>query len=123
MSDSRWAAVRRYRRVTMRVPVRVRCLADGSTLSVEATTLGAGGLFVPTPNPLPPGTQLTVRFNLPGDDGDHSLHAEVVWANAATTPGVSAAGRGMGVAFRDAGAIARLAKALGQIESSETSAE
>ena len=114
--------MRRYRRVTVRVPVRLRCLADGSALTAEATTLGAGGLFVPTPDPLPPGTQLTVRFKLPGSEEDHSLHAEVVWANAATTPGVSSAGRGMGVAFRDAGAIARLAKALGRLES-EASAD
>jgi Tfp pilus assembly protein PilZ len=119
MSDSRWAAVRRYRRLTVQVPVRLQRLDDGTARTGEATTLGAGGLFVPTPDPLPPGTRLGVRFRLPGSDEEHALRAEVVWANAASTPGVSAAGRGMGLAFRDPAGIARLAAALGRLAPEE----
>jgi uncharacterized protein (TIGR02266 family) len=115
MSATRGRGERRYRRLTLQVPVTLRCLAESTTLSTFATTLGAGGLFVPGDRPLPPGTRLWVRFRLPGSDEEHALRAEVVWTNDATSPGVSAAGRGMGVAFRDPSGIARLAEALAEL--------
>ena len=111
MAPTSWPQRRRHRRLTLRVPVWLRCEPDGPSLATHATTLGAGGLFVATDRPFAPGTQLRVRLRLPGDTGAHELRAEVVWVDA----GTAAAGRGMGLAFRDPEAMARLAGALARL--------
>jgi Tfp pilus assembly protein PilZ len=106
---------RRHRRLTLRVPVVLRRVDDGTALDTHATTLGAGGLFVPTERPLARGTALLVRLRLPGSREEHVLRAEVAWASAPTTPGVAATGHGMGIAFRDPAGIAQLAEALARL--------
>ena len=103
---------RRYRRLTVRIDVSYLALREGRVASALATTLGAGGLFIRTDDPLAPGEALRVRFRLPGAAREHELEARVVWANHAHTPGVPDSGRGMGVAFRDPRAQARLASDL-----------
>ena len=103
---------RRYRRLTVRIDVSFLCEEDGSVHSAVATTLGAGGLFIPSETPLPAGTPLRVRLRLPGTEVDHELSGRVVWANDRNTPGVPASGRGMGIAFKDRPGIVRLARAL-----------
>lgn len=107
-------ATRRHRRLTLRVPVVLRRGDDGTALDTHATTLGAGGLFVPTESPFARGTPLLVRLRLPGGE-EHALRAEVAWASGADTPGVASCGHGMGVAFRDPAGIARLAAALARL--------
>jgi len=113
---------RRYRRLTLRLDVSYLAEESGEVASAVATTLGAGGLFIPTEQPLRPGEPLRVRFRLPGGGPDFELAARVVWANHASTPGVPPSGRGMGIAFRDPAAQRRLVAALGDAAArSETS--
>jgi hypothetical protein len=72
-----------------------------------ATTLGAGGLFVPTSDPLPLHAPLVVRFHLPGDDAELCFDAHVAWTRAAASGSA-----GMGIAFDDADARTELAQQL-----------
>lgn len=102
---------RRYRRLTVRLQVTWQVEADGEVGSALATTLGAGGLFVPTEEPLPRHTSIRVRFTLPDVGTSHELPAEVVWVNDASLE-VPLSGRGMGIAFRDRNAQSRLAREL-----------
>jgi len=103
---------RRYRRLTLRLDVSYLAEESGAVASAVATTLGAGGLFIPTEHPLHPGEAVRVRFRLPWGGPAFELAARVVWANHASTPGVPPSGRGMGIAFRDPAAQRRLAAAL-----------
>lgn len=62
------------------------------------TNLSRGGLFVPSSEPLPPGTRLSLSLTVPGDDEPIELHAEVRWVrqfDALEGPA------GMGLAFED----------------------
>ena len=100
---------RRFRRLTLRVlvdyagPEGLRC--------DYATTLGAGGLFIESDDPLPAGSLLKVRFRLPGCQRLHEIEGRVVWAHGAgPDPGGKAPG--MGIAFLDAQATAELARSL-----------
>lgn len=99
---------RRYRRVTTRVRVEF-CDANGPRQET-ATTLGAGGLFVSTEDPLPRGTPLKVRFRIFEGGHLHDIEARVVWAKRSSDPGAYAPG--MGVEFRNPQAAARLALEL-----------
>jgi len=60
------------------------------------TNLSRGGLFVPSHEPLPPGTKLSLTLAVPGDSRPIELQAEVRWVrqfDAAEGPA------GMGLAF------------------------
>jgi len=60
------------------------------------TNLSRGGLFVPSPDPLAPGTKLSMTLSIPGDTRSIDLQAEVRWVrqfDAAEGPA------GMGLAF------------------------
>lgn len=107
---------RRYRRLTVQLQVTWQVEADGEVSSALATTLGAGGLFVPTNQPLPRRTPMRVRFTLPDVESHHELSAEVVWVNDASVE-VPQSGRGMGIAFRDRNAQSRLARELERLPS------
>jgi uncharacterized protein (TIGR02266 family) len=99
---------RRYRRLT------VRLLVDFSTSSgvrcEYATTLGAGGLFVESEQPLPQGSLIKVRFRLPGREQLHEIEGRVAWSQPAGADARRAPG--MGVEFTDAVAISALAREL-----------
>lgn len=99
---------RRYRRVTTRVRVEF-CDAQGLRQET-ATTLGAGGLFVSTEDPLPRGTPLKVRFRLFEGGQLHDLEARVVWSKRCSDPGAYAPG--MGLEFRNPEAASRIALEL-----------
>jgi Tfp pilus assembly protein PilZ len=105
---------RRFRRRTVRVlvdyaaPDGVRC--------EYATTLGAGGLFIESDEPLPPGSIFKVRFRLPSSGRIHEVESRVVWSHVATAPGASAQAPGMGIVFTNASATAELARALDEGE-------
>jgi Tfp pilus assembly protein PilZ len=76
-----------------------------------ATTLGAGGLFIESEDPLPPGSILKVRFRLPSSGGVHEIESRVAWAHAAGgQPGPRAPG--MGIVFTNAAATAELGREL-----------
>jgi uncharacterized protein (TIGR02266 family) len=102
------SAARRYRRVTARVRVRFSD-AEGEREEI-ATTLGAGGLFVSTDEPLPRGTQIKVHFSLFEGGRNHEIEARVVWAKGPSDPGEYAPG--MGLEFKNPEAVARLAREL-----------
>ena len=97
---------RRYPRLTLRVQVAID--SPGRTrFEGTATTLGAGGLFVPTAEPLPLHAPVLVRFHLPGDDAEMCWNAHVAWTRAAASGSA-----GMGIAFDDADARTELAARL-----------
>jgi uncharacterized protein (TIGR02266 family) len=103
---------RRFRRRTVRVLVEYR--SDAGLCCETATTLGAGGLFIETDEPLPVDTLLKLTFELPGSDVRHEIEGNVAWYHRPTkeTPG----SQGMGVSFQDKQAIARLARALKDLD-------
>lgn len=102
---------RRFRRRLVRVLVDF--VADGAPRCEYATTLGAGGLFIETGEPLRLGSPLRVRFRIPGGATLHAIEGRVTWQHGA---GGGSAGderpAGMGVEFTDAAAAARLAREL-----------
>ena len=64
-----------------------------------AENLSAGGMFIATRKPLPPGTIITVEFILPDTSVKIKTKAEVVWARKSTlSPSQK---RGMGIRFND----------------------
>ena len=109
MEDPASRPVRRHRRRTVRVEVDL--FTSVGPRRAVATTLGAGGLFVATDAPLPPGARLQVAFRLPEDGVCRRIDARVVWALA---PADAGEGRspGMGLAFTDPAQVASLAHAL-----------
>jgi len=101
-------AHRRYRRLTVRLLVDF--VTSGGVRCDYATTLGAGGLFVESEEPLPPGSLLKVRFRLPGREHLHEIQGRVAWSQPAGADARRAPG--MGVEFTDAVAVSRLAREL-----------
>ena len=104
MAD-RFRTRRRHRRLTLRVAVTYATPAG--THAAEATTLGAGGLFIATAAPLPKGTPLVVTFTLPGSARRHRIPGRVVWSQRD-----GRGGAGMGIAFRDPASCSALAAEL-----------
>ena len=99
---------RRFRRETLRVEVKYAW--NGGMRHEYATTLGAGGLFIETDEPLPEGSPLVLAFQLPGSEIHHEIAGVVVWAHE---PAVAARGScGMGIAFKNRAATAELAREL-----------
>ena len=102
---------RRFRRRLVRVLVDFQ--ADGAPRCEYATTLGAGGLFIETEQPLALDTLLRVRFRLPGSSLLHTIESRVNWQHRLED---ARAGElrpsGMGIAFTDAAAAAQLAHEL-----------
>jgi uncharacterized protein (TIGR02266 family) len=99
------------------VRVLVDFHAEGAPRCEYATTLGAGGLFIETDEPLPPGATLRLRFRLPGGSVLHAIDARVTWRHRQTEARAGdARPSGMGVAFTDAAAAAQLAHELEALE-------
>ena len=108
MSRVRPKGRRRYRRRTVRVAVVYE--SELGSARATATTLGAGGMFIATEEPLPPRTKLEVEFCLPEQhDILYRIPARVVWSNA---PPQESGALGMGISFEDAPACASLAAEL-----------
>ena len=103
---------RRFRRRTVRIDVEY--ISEAGAHTETATTLGAGGLFIETEEPLPQGAPLKLAFTLPGSETRHELSGVVAWAHE---PAVAARGScGMGIAFKDRTASAELARELTGLE-------
>jgi uncharacterized protein (TIGR02266 family) len=77
-----------------------------------ATTLGAGGLFVESDDPLPAGTRIRARFRLPGGAEVHEIEGRVAWRIDPGDAKEGAHAPGMGVEFNDPVATSRLAREL-----------
>jgi Tfp pilus assembly protein PilZ len=100
--------IRRHRRRTVRVEIELA--GPFGARRALATTLGAGGLFVETDQPLDAGATLEVAFQLVGDTCPRRIAARVVWTLPPEEAGPHRAG--MGLAFTDPAAVAALAHAL-----------
>jgi type IV pilus assembly protein PilZ len=92
------------------VRVLVDFIAEGGVRCEYATTLGAGGMFVETEEPIPLEAALKARFRLPGSDVVHEIEGRVAWTQGAGDGGRRAPG--MGVEFTDSVAVAALAREL-----------
>jgi uncharacterized protein (TIGR02266 family) len=101
---------RRFRRSTVRI--RVDYQTSTGRRSDTATTLGIGGLFIATRDPLPVGSIVRLRFRLAGGP-HHEIDGRVVWCHASHEPARRTCG--MGVEFAPEGATARLARELGML--------
>ena len=71
------------RRIYERVDVEwsVDCATEQTFLYASITNISEMGIFVATHEPLEVGTQLTLRFALPGEDGPFTLQGQVQWVN------------------------------------------
>jgi len=112
MSEELHRPRRRFRRRAVRVLVEY--LSNTGLCRDFATTLGAGGMFIETDEPLPPGTRLKLRFRLPASDVAHEIEGFIAWARR-PAHGVTGSA-GMGIEFADRAACAELALALERIE-------
>jgi Tfp pilus assembly protein PilZ len=83
--------------------------------SDTATTLGIGGLFISTRDPLPVGTIVRLRFRLAGGP-HHEIEGHVVWRHVADEPSARLT-CGMGVEFARDASTSRLARELGELDS------
>lgn len=69
------------RRSSRRVPLiaEVEYSSDSPAVSRRLTDLSVDGLFIDTMTPLPPGTLISIRFNLPDEPLPVVVLGEVVW--------------------------------------------
>ncbi|MDJ0786553.1 MAG: PilZ domain-containing protein, partial [Myxococcota bacterium] len=86
-------ARRRFPRITTRVLVDY--VADGRLRRDYATTLGAGGLFVATNEPLRSGETTRVRFRVPKTERLVEVDARVVWSHGEQDAGSGSTGMGL----------------------------
>lgn len=104
--------LRRFRRKTVRVLVDYLC--DEGVRCDYATTLGAGGLFLETESPLSPGSQVKLRFRLPGSEMLHEMVGRVCWTH--DTSGGLARATGIGIQFTSGAAASKLARELEDLD-------
>jgi uncharacterized protein (TIGR02266 family) len=90
------------RRSSERIEVTwsVDCETEDTFLYASITNISAMGIFVRTNDPLPVGTQLTLRFAPPRSGDVFVLRGAVQWINLAT-PVRPTPNPGMGVCFID----------------------
>jgi Tfp pilus assembly protein PilZ len=105
---------RRYRRQTLRVLVDY--LTEAGICCDYATTLGAGGMFLETDEPLTVGMTIKARFRLPRGEELHEVEGKVVWRRESTKSGEPTSAGGVGVKFTGQIAIAKLARELEDYE-------
>lgn len=89
------------RRSDVRIPVQldVKCTQRKTTTRGTCLNLSQGGMFIATDHPLPPGTDITLHFKLPGPTDPLSVPGRVAWITVTEIePGAVA---GMGVQFVD----------------------
>ena len=91
---------RRRRRRPLIVEVHVS--DEDAVYLYTARNVSAGGMFIDTPVPLPPGTPLRLEFKLPGGPGIQAT-GEVRWNTDVAAAGTRARHPGMGVGFTDLG--------------------
>ena len=110
-NSQRKRPVRRCRRRTVRIEVVYQSRDDGPSREY-ATTLGAGGLFIESEQPLAKKTRIKLAFTLPGRNRRHEIEGRVVWATYPPKPGETPRTPGMGIQFSDRVAEALLAREL-----------
>jgi uncharacterized protein (TIGR02266 family) len=85
----------RRKKSRMPIIIQIDYHAVDSFFREFADNISTGGMFIATPKPLKPGTQLSLEFLLPGCDYPIRVKAEVTWNRDKT----SDQRRGMGVKF------------------------
>jgi type IV pilus assembly protein PilZ len=101
---------RRFRRRAVRFLVDFQ---SSSGIRCEyATTIGAGGLFIATEEPIEIGSPIKVRFRLPECDQVHEIEGRVVWHQRTISGEPTTRAPGMGIEFVDAVTAAALARDL-----------
>jgi len=105
---------RRFRRMTVRVLVDYTG-PEGPRFEY-ATTLGAGGLFIQTEEPLEKGAILLTRFRLSGRKQLHEIPGRVVWVRPPHATGENHLSPGMGIEFTDPAIRSQLAQELEQLQ-------
>ncbi len=103
--------VRRFRRRTVRIEVGYQSAEDGPVREL-ATTLGAGGLFIESEQPLDRNSRIKLAFALPGRNRQHEIEGRVVWVTHPAEPGEAPRTPVMGIQFQDRVAEAILALEL-----------
>lgn len=98
--------------MTLRIEVEYE--AEHETRRAVATTLGAGGLFVATDEPLDEGTSVITRFRLAEGSTLHEIAGRVVWCQRKEDQPERTCG--MGIAFADPANGAVLAAELEAID-------
>ncbi len=70
------------RRASKRVALiaEIEYSSDSPSVSRRLTDLSTDGLFIDTMSPMPSGTLISVRFNLPGDPLPIVVLGEAVWS-------------------------------------------
>jgi uncharacterized protein (TIGR02266 family) len=88
--------------------MKVRCTTpEGKQFDSLTGGIGAGGLFIESSTPLPPGTELSVEFSLPDHPWEkHKAKAKVAWTR--NKPERNLLFPGMGVKFTDIDEKARI---------------
>lgn len=98
VSSDGWQERRSYER--FEVTWSVDCVTDETFLYASIANISEMGIFVRTIDPLPVGTQLTLRFAPPGSADPFVLRGTVQWVNA-VRPLSDNLNPGMGVRFID----------------------
>lgn len=106
--------LRRDERVPLKARVDYELLSEDAFLFEYTSNLSRGGIFLATRNPLPVGTQLSLRFSLPNGEGSIETAGQVAWVNEYKRGGKNL-NPGMGIEFvnlldSDREAISRLVK-------------
>ncbi|HVP31112.1 MAG TPA: TIGR02266 family protein [Myxococcota bacterium] len=86
-----------------RLVVRVDYSTVDAFFSEFTANINEGGLFIETDSPAPVGTQVLLKFQLPGTEEPLKVSGRVIW----TTPGSRGEVPGMGIEFEDLDPSAR----------------
>jgi type IV pilus assembly protein PilZ len=105
---------RRFRRRTVRILVDYQ--SDSGVRCDYATTLGAGGVFIESDDPLPSGSRVKLRFRLPAGEELHEIEARVAWVRGGPGGAPDLHAPGMGVQFTDSIGTAKLARELEDLQ-------
>ena len=101
-----WKSARRYPRISLTIPVEVR-FGNVTTLTSSLNVSAGGMLLQPQTQPLPLGTELRLRFNLPTG---HSISATGKVVHLTTTARVvQMMGTATGVRFTNLDEVSRMA--------------
>lgn len=87
-------------RVHNRLPVKIKVdfTSDDAVQGAFSLNLSAGGIYLATQKPLPPGDTVVLQLYLPSLDGPVEVLGEVVWSNA-HPDGRNDFPEGMGIMF------------------------
>ena len=106
-------SARRYERTSGRIPVDY--VIDGHPRSDYVVSLSAGGVFVETKDPQPPGTPLRLRFRVPHRSETLDVDGKVAWINANDNPSDLQRPSGMAIRFDELLGIATLATLIASL--------